>query len=53
MLNIMNEYKYKKKYKGGTFNLGNEITSGLIVVAIGSITGSYILWRLNKRKCET
>ena len=42
--------KYKKKYKGGTFNLGNEITFGLIVVAIGSITGSYILWKIMKKK---
>lgn len=50
MLIIMNEDKYKKKYKGGTFNLGNEMTIGLIVVAIVSITGSYILWYLDKRK---
>ena len=50
MLNIMNENKYKKKNKEETFNLGNEITSGLIMVAIVSITGSYILWYLDKRK---
>ena len=50
MLNIMNENKYKKKYKGGTFNLGNEITIGLIVVAIGSIMGNYILRYLSKPK---
>ena len=50
---LQNQLTYKikhelKKYKGGTFNLGNEITSGLIVVAIVSITGSYILWHLSK-----
>lgn len=44
----MKEDKCKKG--GGTFNLGRRMTIGLIVVAIVSITGSYILWYLDKRK---